>query len=335
VINSVGAFPTNNARKGVFESWEKISGEKMAEIITQRGGQTTHTGCSQCIVNCSNVFVDKAGQYVTSSLEYETIWSTGGMCGIDDLDTIARLDFLCDDIGLDTMNTGVAIAVAMDAGYKEFGDGKAALDLLEEVVQGTEMGLLVGNGPAAVGKHFNHDRVPVVKNQSIAAYDPRAIQGYGVTYATSPMGADHTAGAVLAENLAAFGGQLDPLKPQGQMAVSRTNQIGTAMIDSLGLCILAATSLGQPEVLGTVLSMVNAKLGTQLGPNELAGLGIKTIHMEREFNRKAGLTMKDDRLPQFFKDEPLPPNNTVFSVQDYELDGAFVILGGAVYNAAL
>ena len=119
------------------------------------------------------------------------------------------------------------------------------------------------------------------------------------------------------------------------MAVSRTNQIGTAMIDSLGLCILAATSLGQPEVLGTVLSMVNAKLGTQLGPNELAGLGIKTIHMEREFNRKAGLTMKDDRLPQFFKDEPLPPNNTVFSVQDYELDGAFVILGGAVYNAAL
>lgn len=335
VINSVGAFPTNNARKGVFEGWEKISGEKMAEVITQRGGQTTHTGCSQCIVNCSNVFVDEKSEYVTSSLEYETIWSTGGMCGIDDLDTIARLDFLCDDIGLDTMNTGVAIAVAMDAGYKEFGDGQAAINFLEEVVQGTEMGLTVGNGPAAVGKHFNHDRVPVVKNQSIAAYDPRAIQGYGVTYAISPMGADHTAGPVLAENLAAFGGQLDPLKPQGQMAASRTSQIGTAMIDSLGLCILAATSLGQPEVFGTVLSMVNAKLGTQFGPNELAGLGIKTIHVEREFNRKAGLTMKDDRLPQFFKDEPLPPNNAVFSVQDYDLDGAFVILGGAVYNAAL
>jgi aldehyde:ferredoxin oxidoreductase len=335
VINSVGAFPTNNARQGVFEGWEKISGEKMAETITQRGGKTTHKGCSQCIVNCSNVFVDTGGQYVTSSLEYETIWSTGGMCGIDDLDTIARLDFLCDDIGLDTMNTGVAIAVAMDAGYKEFGDGKAALDLLEEVAQGTEMGLLVGNGPAAVGRHFNHDRVPVVKNQGIAAYDPRAIQGYGVTYATSPMGADHTAGPVLAENLAAFGGQLNPLKPQGQMANSRNNQIGAALIDSLGLCLLAATSLSQPAVMGAVLTMVNAKLGTQFGPNELAGLGIKTIHVEREFNRKAGFTMKDDRLPQFFKDEPLAPNNTVFGVQDYELDGAFVILGGAVYNAAL
>lgn len=335
VINSAGAFPAKNATQGVFEGWEKISGEKMAEIITQRGGQTTHKGCSGCIVNCSNVFVDEKGSYVTSSLEYETIWATGGMCGIDDLDTIARLDFLCDDIGLDTMNTGVAIAVAMDAGYKEFGDGQAAIQLLEEVAQGTQMGLLLGNGPAAVGKHFDHHRVPVVKNQSIAGYDPRAIQGYGVTYATSPQGADHTAGPVLAENLAAFGGQLDPLKSDGQMNVSRTNQIGVAMMDSLGLCILASTSLGQPEVFGTLLTMVNAKLGTQFGPNELAGLGIKTIHVEREFNRKAGLTNKDDRLPQFFKEEPLPPHNTVFNVQDHELDGIFVILGGVVYNAAL
>ncbi|HIJ58191.1 MAG TPA: aldehyde ferredoxin oxidoreductase, partial [Deltaproteobacteria bacterium] len=335
LINSAGAFPAKNATQGVFEGWEKISGEKMAEIITQRGGQTTHKGCSGCIVNCSNVFVDEKGSYVTSSLEYETIWATGGMCGIDDLDTIARLDFLCDDIGLDTMNTGVAIAVAMDAGYKEFGDGQAAIQLLEEVAQGTQMGLLLGNGPAAVGKHFDHHRVPVVKNQSIAAYDPRAIQGYGVTYATSPQGADHTAGPVLAENLAAFGGQLDPLKSDGQMNVSRTNQIGVAMMDSLGLCILASTSLGQPEVFGTLLTMVNAKLGTQFGPNELAGLGIKTIHVEREFNRKAGLTNKDDRLPQFFKEEPLPPHNTVFNVQDHELDSTFVILGGVVYNAAL
>jgi aldehyde:ferredoxin oxidoreductase len=329
VINSVGAFPTNNARKGVLETWENISGEKMAEVITQRGGETTHTGCSQCIVNCSNVFVDEKGKYVTSSLEYETIWATGGMCGIDDLDTIARLDFLCDDIGLDTMNTGVAIAVAMDAGYKEFGDGEAAINLLEDVAKGTEMGIIVGNGPAAVGEHFSHDRVPVVKNQSIAAYDPRAIQGYGVTYATSPMGADHTAGPVLAENLAAFGGQLDPLKPDGQVEISRNNQIGTAMIDSLGLCLLASTSLAKPEVAGAVIDMLNAKLGTSIGPEELPEIGLKALQAEQEFNRKAGLKKKDDRLPQFFKDEPLSPNNTVFNVKDDELDGVFGFLDGA------
>jgi aldehyde:ferredoxin oxidoreductase len=181
----------------------------MAQIIQERNGKTTHVGCAQCIVHCSNEFVDKNGKYVTSSLEYETIWSMGGMTGINDLDTIARLDNLCDDIGLDTMSAGVAVAVAMDAGYKEFGDGQAAIEMIEEVAKGSEIGKVIGNGPAAVGKHFNHPRVPVVKGQSIAAYDPRAMQGNAVTYATSPMGADHTAGNVVGEYLTQA---LDPLK---------------------------------------------------------------------------------------------------------------------------
>jgi aldehyde:ferredoxin oxidoreductase len=121
IINAVGAFPTRNAREGQFEHAEKISGETMAKIIKERGGKTTHKGCAQCIIDCSNEYVDQDGEYMTSSLEYETIWSMGGMIGNANLDAIARLDFLCDDIGLDTMSTGVAIAVAMDAGYKEFG----------------------------------------------------------------------------------------------------------------------------------------------------------------------------------------------------------------------
>ena len=121
-VNSMGAFPCYNATKGVLEGWEKISGEAMAELIKERGGNTTHVGCAQCIIHCSNEFVDREGKYVTSSLEYETIWATGGMTGIADLDTIAKLDFLCDDIGVDTMSTGVAVAVAMDAGHKSFGD---------------------------------------------------------------------------------------------------------------------------------------------------------------------------------------------------------------------
>ena len=321
VINSVGAFPTNNARQGVFEGWEKISGEKMAEIITQRGGKTTHKGCSQCIVNCSNVFVDEGGQYVTSSLEYETIWSTGGMCGIDDLDTIARLDFLCDDIGLDTMNTGVAIAVAMDAGYKKFGDGQAALDLLEEVAQGTEMGLLVGSGPVAVGRHFNHDRVPVVKNQSIAAYDPRAIQGYGVTYATSPMGADHTAGNVVGAYLEH---KLDPLDSKGQVETSRFLQIAMAAFDTMGQCFMASVALLSPEGFEAFRKVIDAKAGTTLGPDDFPhALGIRVLKAEREFNRKAGFTSEDDRLPKFYYEEPLPPHNTVFVISDEELDSTF------------
>ena len=319
-VNSIGAFPSYNATKGVFEGWKKISGEVLAETIQKRGGQTTHMGCSQCIIRCSNVFVDEGGKYVTASLEYETIWSMGGMLGIDDLDVIARLDFLSDDIGLDTINTGVAIGVAMDAGYKEFGDGQAAIELMEEIAKGTEIGKVFGNGPAAVGKHFNHHRVPVVKGQSIAAYDPRGMQGNGVTYATSPMGADHTAGNLVGAYLA---GVLNPLEAEGQVKASRKAQIAMASLDCTGLCMLAGAALAAPDVSEALLKMINAKLGTQLGADDIPALGIRVLKTELEFNRNAGFTNKDDRLAKFFYEEPLPPHNKVFVVTDEDLDSTF------------
>jgi aldehyde:ferredoxin oxidoreductase len=319
-VNSMGAFPSYNARNGVLDGWEKISGEAMAKLIQERGGNTTHMGCAQCIVHCSNEFVDREGKYVTSSLEYETIWAMGGMTGIADLDTIARLDFLCDDIGVDTMSTGVAVAVAMDAGYKEFGNRKAAIDMVEEIGKGTEFGKILGNGPAAVGKHFNHARVPVVKGQSIAAYDPRAMLGHGVTFATSPMGADHTAGNVVGAYLTQ---QLDPLKKEGQVEISRNLQIATAAADCTGLCFMAVVALTTPEGGEAFLKVINAKFGTQLGPNDIPGMGIRVLKAEREFNRKAGFTNQDDRLPRFFYEEPLPPHNTVFVISDEELDSTF------------
>ena len=319
-VNSLGAFPTQNATKGVFEGWEKISGEALAEIIKKRGGQTTHLGCAQCIIHCSNVFVDEGGKYVTASLEYETIWSMGGMTTIDDLDVIARLDFLADDIGLDTINTGVAIGVAMDAGYKEFGDGQAAIEMMEEIAKGSEIGKVIGNGPAAVGEHFNHHRVPVAKGQSIAAYDPRGMQGNGVTYATSPMGADHTAGNLVGSYL---GGVLNPLEAEGQVAASRESQIAMASMDCTGLCLLAGVALAAPDASEALLNMINAKLGAQMGADDIPALGVRVLKAELEFNRKAGFTNKDDRLAKFFYDEPLPPHNKVFVVTDDELDSIF------------
>ena len=319
-VNSMGAYPSYNATKGVLDGWEEISGETLAKIMKERGGRPGHMGCAQCIIHCSNVFLDKQGKYVTSSLEYETIWAFGGMTGIKDLDTIARLDFLCDDIGLDTMNTGVAVAVAMDAGYKKFEDAQAALEMLEEIGQGTEIGKILGNGPAAVGRHFNHLRIPVVKNQSIAAYDPRAMQGNGVTYATSPMGADHTAGNVIGQYSAR---RLNPLKPEGQVKASLNAQIAMAAADSLGLCIFAAIVLESPEAGEAFLKALSAKLGTPLGPDAIPQLGIRILRAEREFNLKAGFTSKDDRLPEFFYKEALPPHNTVFAITDAEMDTTF------------
>ena len=319
-MNAMGAFPSYNATKGVLEGWEMITGEALTKIMKERGGGPDHMGCAQCIIHCSNVYLDKQGKYVTSSLEYETIWSFGAMLGINDMDTIARLDFLCDDIGLDTMNTGVAVAVALDAGYRKFGDAEAVLRMVEEVGQGTEMGKILGNGPVAVGSHFKHHRVPAVKGQSIAAYDPRAMQGNGVTYATSPMGADHTAGNVIGEYMAR---KLDPLKPEGQVKASRNTQIAMAGLDCIGLCILAAAALAAPEAREALVKALSAKLGTPLGADAVAQLGIRTLQAEREFNRKAGFTNKDDRLPEFFYKEALPPHNTVFAVTDEELDGTF------------
>jgi aldehyde:ferredoxin oxidoreductase len=316
-INSLGAFPCYNATEGTFEGWKKITGEVLAEIIKKRGGNPTHTGCSQCIIRCSNEFVDKHGKFVTSALEYETIWAMGGMTGIDDLDTIARLDFLCDDIGVDTMNTGVAIAVAMDSGYRPFGDKQAAINMLEEIAKGTNFGRILGNGPAAVGKHFNHPRVPVVKNQSIAAYDPRGMQGNGVTYATSPMGADHTAGNLVGIYL---GGKLDPLTAEGQMEASRNAQVNMAFIDSTGLCLFASSCLRTPKGKDAFLKALTARLGKSMGDEDMNNVGILILQAEREFNRKAGLTEKDDRLPKFFYEEPLPPHNKVFLLSEQELD---------------
>jgi aldehyde:ferredoxin oxidoreductase len=320
-LNAMGAFPCYNARKGVMDGWEKISGEAMAEMIKERGGKTTHIGCAQCIVHCSNVFVDKKGKYVTSSLEYETIWAMGGMTGIVDLDTIAQLDFLCDDIGVDTMSTGVAVAVAMDAGHKKFGDGKAAIEMVEEIGKGTEFGKILGNGPAAVGRHFKHDRVPVVKGQGIAGYDPRAMRGNGVTFATSPMGADHTAGNLIGLCLQ---GKLDPMQAEGVVEISRNLQIAIAAFDCTGQCFMATVAVLDPEPGEVFRKVLSAKLGTELGPDDFpAAMGVRVLKAEREFNRKAGFTREDDRLPEFFYKEPLPPHNTVFPISDEELDSVF------------
>ena len=319
-VNSMGAFPSLNATNGVMEGWEKVSGEALAQMIQERGGKTGHMGCAQCIVHCSNEFVDKAGKYVTSSLEYETIWSMGGMTGIDDLDTIAQLDFLCDDIGVDTMSTGVAVAVAMDAGHKSFGDTEGAVQMVEEIAEGTELGKILGNGPAAVGKHFNHHRVPVAKGQSIAAYDPRAMQGNAVTYATSPMGADHTAGNVIGEYMAQ---KLDPLKAEGQVEASRNTQIAMASVDCTGLCLLASFALTTPEGGEAFVKAMSAKFGVALGPDDVPAMGIRVLKAEREFNRKAGFTNEDDRLAKFFYEEPLPPHNKVVLISDEEMDSTF------------
>ena len=321
IINEAGGYPTRNFSSGRFEGTDKISGETMHEIILKRGGKTAHSGCTTCIIQCSNEYVDEKGKYITSALEYETIWANGANCGIDDLDAIARIDRLCDDYGFDTIEMGDAIGVAMEAGVKEFGDAEGAIQLIHEAGKGTPLGRIIGNGSAFTGKAFGVTRVPVVKNQGMPAYDPRAIQGIGVTYATSTMGADHTAGYAIATNIMKIGGYVDPLKPDGQMALSQNLQITTAAVDSTGLCVfIAFAALDIPECFGAVIGMLNACYGLNLTPDDVVALGKKILKVERDFNERAGLSNVDDRLPEFFKKEKLPPHNLTFLVPDVDLD---------------
>ncbi|MCP4690190.1 MAG: aldehyde ferredoxin oxidoreductase [Desulfobacterales bacterium] len=302
-INASGALPTRNARQGSFEGADRINGDAMAETIKRRGGKTTHKGCGRCVINCSNVYVDESGKPVTSGLEYETLWAMGAMIGVDDLDAVARLDFLCDDIGLDTMNTGAALAVAMDSGSMQFGDAPAAMDMMEEAAKGTEMGRLIGNGPNAVGRHFGNPRTPTVKGQSIAGYDPRAMPGMGVTYATSPMGADHTAGFV--------GGASGPV--ESLIQASGSMQIHIAALDSMGVCMFA-----QSGGLDNLCKAIAAVAGERFGNEEWRRLGLRCLIAEMDFNRRAGLTEADDQLPAMFHEEALPPfyGTAPFSKED-------------------
>jgi aldehyde:ferredoxin oxidoreductase len=191
------------------------------------------------------------------------------------------------------------------------------------VAAGTAFGKIIGDGPAAVGKHFKHDRVPVIKGQSIAAYDPRAIQGMAVTYATSPMGGDHTAGWVVDQNLEAFGGKLDRFSDKGQVEASRNSQIHMAAVDSVGICDFAQSGLASPEGIANVYQMIAAKSGKPFGAKDWKALGTRVLEAEREFNRSAGFTSKDDRLPKMFYEEPLPPTNKVVIISDEQMDSTF------------
>jgi aldehyde:ferredoxin oxidoreductase len=324
ILNEVGAYPTHNFQWGRFDQCSKISGETQAELEVSRGGVATH-GCHRgCVIRCSGIYMNKDGHFLTKQPEYETIWAHGGNCGISDLDAIATLDRLDDDYGLDTIEMGAAIAVAMEAGLARFGDAEAAINLVKEVGKGSYLGRILGSGAEVTGRVFGVERVPVVKGQAMPAYDPRGIQGIGVTYATSTMGADHTAGYAVAANVYKVGGYVNRRKPEGQVELSRNLQIATAAVDSTGMCLfIVFACLDQPETYQAFLDLLNSFYGLNLDGEGMMELGKRVLSMERDFNIRAGFTSKHDRLPEFFYKEPLPPHNLTFLVKDEELDTLF------------
>jgi aldehyde:ferredoxin oxidoreductase len=322
ILNEAGGLPTRNFTTGQFDAHDKISGETMNETITARGGKVKHGCHAGCIIQCSQVYNDKNGKYITSGFEYETIWGLGADCCIDNLDDIAYADSMMDDIGIDSIETAVMFGVAMEAGILPWGDSKEMLRILkEEIGKGTPLGRIMGGGAGAVGRAYGVTRVPVVKNQAIPAYDPRSVKGIGITYATSTMGADHTAGYTIATNILNVGGFVDPLSKIGQVELSRNLQIATAAVDSTGMCIFVAfPALDIAECLPALIDMINARFGIALTGDDVTNLGKHILKLERKFNQEAGLSSVHDRLPDFFKNEPVAPHNAVWDFSDAEID---------------
>jgi aldehyde:ferredoxin oxidoreductase len=312
-VNEMGALPTRNFASGSFEGAANLRGEHMREITLSRGGQIGTRCMPGCVIACRNVYVDEAGTPIVGTLQYETIALLGSNLGLDNLDDVARLNYLCNDLGLDTIETGAALGVAIDAGLAKFGDLSSITTLLRQVREGTVLGKVIGCGAVTTGRVLGIRRVPAVLGQAMPGYDPRSLKGNGVTYATSPQGADHTAGN-------AFGArkEVNPLGIEGQRALSLKLQIIGTMLDSTGLCIFARPPvLADPQLL---VDLINGIYGWGWTKDDVDRLNRDVLRTELEFNRRAGISAADYRIPEYMREEPLSPHGVTFDVPDSELD---------------
>ena len=310
-LSQLGSMPSWNYHGGPVEGIENIYGETILNINKNRGGRM-HGCMPGCVIQCSIVFHGADGQHLTSALEYETLAMLGTNLAITNLDAVAKMDRMCDELGVDTIEVGSAIAQLMEAGLIHFGDGQKVIETLKEVGEGAPLGKIVGQGTAFTAQYLGLDRVPVSKGQAFPAHDPRACKAVGVTYCVSPMGADHTAGI----------DYRDPLSKEGQVQRSRDAQILSATIDSVGYCLLALPTKAS-LIYDVMAKLINARYGVDLKAEDVMDIGKNTIKEELAFNRSAGWTDIHNRLPEFMVREKLPPNDVVFDIPQDEIDPIF------------
>ncbi len=312
------ALTVHNFSRGTFDNVEAISGETLREFTLTRGkpSDPAHACMAGCTIKCSNVFGGEDGKIIVSPLEYETIGLMGTNIDIDSLDSIGRLNWHVNDLGLDSIEIGGSLGVAAEAGLMRWGSEEDAQKLIDEIRAGTELGHILGDGAVSVGKKYNIERVPAVKGQTMSAYEPRSIKGTGVTFATTPQGADHTCGLTIRA-------QVNHLDPTQQREASLNAQLNMAGYDTIGACIFAGFGYAAtPD--GVVKRLLKARYGWEdLPDNILQALGKETIKLEREFNKRAGFTTKDDRLPEWMTREAIPENGSVFDVSEEVLDHIF------------
>jgi aldehyde:ferredoxin oxidoreductase len=319
-VNAMGALPTRNFRQGAMDGVEGLSGETMYATINNRGGEgKAGVSCMDgCLIKCSNIYPDESGKKICSTLQYENIALLGSNLGFTNLDPVARLNHECNDIGVDAIEAGAVLGVAIDMGMGKWDDLDGCMALMKEIRNNTLLGKILGHGVQVTGDVLGSRRIPAAKGQSFAGYDPRTLKGNGVTYAMSPMGADHTAG-----NCFGSRGEVNPRGVEQQGDLSRSLQYKMCALDSLGFCIFARPPLFKdPSKMAT---LVNSLLGTDISVDQVWEImGINAVRTEREFNIRAGLSPANDKLPEYVYVEPLPPTNEVFDISEQEMLKAIV-----------
>ena len=318
MCQSFAALTSRNFSRGTFDQVDQVDGDALREFTLKRGkpSDPSHACMAGCTIKCSNIFGGEDGKIIVSPLEYETIGLMGVNLEIGSLDSIGRLNWQVNDLGLDSIEIGAALGVAAEAGLMTWGDEASAMKLINEIRHGTELGSVLGNGAVSVGKKYNIERVPAVKGQAMSGYEPRSIKGTGVTYATTPQGADHTAGLTIRV-------KINHLDPTIQKDPSLNAQLNMAGYDTLGACIFAGFGyVATPD--GVIKRLLKARYAwDDIPDNALQSLGRETIKLEREFNRRAGFTKEDDRLPKWMTEQSIPENGAVFDVSEEVLDHIF------------
>ncbi len=304
-LSELGSMPSKNYTGEPTEGIENIYGETIKEKNTERGGKMD--GCMPgCLIRCSIIFNDADGRHVTSGIEYETLALLGTNLGIADPDAIAGFERRCDNMGIDTIELGSALGVAASAGKFEMGDVETVASLLSEIEQGTEFGATLANGVVSTAKALGVTRIPAFKGQAIPAHDPRVGKPTGVTYATSPMGADHTAGLKY------------EMEDEGAVEHSLREQIVMATVDAMGLCYFS-TTLDRKILMEFLKELLNARYGMNLTADDVVDVGRDTLRDEIKFNAEAGFVEANDPDPEFIRVEPLRPTGMVFGVPAEEI----------------
>lgn len=312
VINKRGVLPVRNFQTGVMQEVEKISGEHMAETILK-----ANKGCFACPIACIQIteVEDPVFQGKGEGPEYRTIALIGAGCGIDNINAIAKINYLCNELGIDTLSFGSAIACAMELAEKNllskketgvnltFGNAEAVVELVEKVAHREDFGATLAEGGYQLALHYKHPECFIgVKKQGSPAFDPRGIQGLGLDYATSNSGVSHALGYLVTHQIVGIRGEINPLITEGKASLVKHFQDGSAVFDSAGLCNLLIFGIWIDEL----IPMLEAAVGMSYNEQGLFTVGERVWNIERLFNIKAGFTTKDDTLPQRMLNEPMP-----------------------------